>query len=72
MFTARIGLEPELRKRFVDALLAMHFENPAHKPILEAEGLKQWIIADVSGYDSLQAACAEQGLFRRSNAVQAQ
>jgi len=72
MFTARIGLEPELRKRFVDALLAMRFENPAHKPILEAEGLKQWIIADVSGYDSLQAACAEQGLFRRSNAVQAQ
>jgi len=72
MFTARVGLEPGLRKRFVDALLAMHFENPAHRPILEAEGLKQWISADLSGYDSLEAACAEQGMFRRTDAVQAQ
>ncbi|HEY7293188.1 MAG TPA: PhnD/SsuA/transferrin family substrate-binding protein [Vicinamibacterales bacterium] len=72
MFTARTGLEPELRTRFVDALLAMRFDNPAHKPILEAEGLKQWIVADVSGYDSLQAACNEQGLFERAAAAQAQ
>jgi ABC-type phosphate/phosphonate transport system substrate-binding protein len=72
MFTARAGLEPELKKRFVDALLAMRFDNPAHRPILEAEGLKQWMIADTSGYDSLQAACAEQGMFRRAAALQAQ
>jgi len=72
MFTARIGLEPEMRRRFVDALLAMQFENPAHKPILEAEGLKQWIAADMSGYGSLQAACVDQGLFRRTAAIQAQ
>jgi len=72
MFTARAGLEFELRQQFVDALLAMRFDNPAHKPILEAEGLKQWIVADVSGYDSLQAACAEQGIFRRAASTQAQ
>ena len=72
MFTARSGLEPEVRRRFVDALLAMQFENPAHKPILEAEGLKQWIAADMSGYGSLQAACVDQGLFRRTAAIQAQ
>ncbi len=73
MFTARVDLEPDLRRRFVDALLAMSFENPAHKPILEAEGLKQWITADTSGYESLQQACAAQGMFRRpAGAAQAQ
>ena len=71
MFTARIGLDAELRKGFVEGLLAMRIENPSHKPILEAEGLKQWIVADVSGYDSLHAACVEQGIFRRSGATQA-
>ncbi len=74
MFTARVDLEPDLRRRFVDALLAMRFDNPAHRPILEAEGLKRWIVADLEGYQSLQQACEEQGLFRRPEpgAVQAQ
>jgi len=68
MFTARTTLEPELQQRFVRALMAMSIDNPAHRPILEAEGLKRWLAADVTGYDSLQQACAEQGLFRRAEA----
>ena len=69
MFTARPDLEAELRDRFVAALFAMSYANPAHRPILEAEGLKEWVAADVTGYASLQQACAEQGLFRRSAAA---
>jgi phosphonate transport system substrate-binding protein len=65
MFTARVDLEPEAERRFVDALLAMRFDNPAHRPILEAEGLKRWIAADTGGYASLEQACREQGFFRR-------
>jgi phosphonate transport system substrate-binding protein len=65
MFTARVDLESDLRERFVAALMTMSFDNPAHRPILEAEGLKRWIAADVNGYASLQQACTEQGLFRR-------
>ena len=63
MFTARVGLDAELAKRFTDALLRMSFDNPLHKPVLEAEGLRQWITADVSGYGSLDAACRAQGFF---------
>ena len=63
MFTARVGLEADLEKRFTDALLRMSFDNPMHKPILEAEGLRRWIEADVSGYGSLDAACRAQGFF---------
>jgi phosphonate transport system substrate-binding protein len=65
MFTARADLDPALARRFVDALLAMSFDNPAHRPILEAEGLKRWIPADTRDYTSLVDACREQGLFRR-------
>jgi len=72
MFTARVDLELDLRRQFVDALLTMTIDNPAHKPILDAEGLKRWIVADTSGYDSLQDACTQQGLFRRSDARLAQ
>ena len=63
MFTARPGLEPELEMRFTEALLHMNIDNPVHRPILEAEGLRQWIAADLDGYGSLQDACRSQGFF---------
>lgn len=65
MFTARVDLEPDVQKRFVNALLSMSFDNPAHRPVLEAEGLKRWIAADIEGYESLDQACKEQALFVR-------
>jgi ABC-type phosphate/phosphonate transport system substrate-binding protein len=65
MFTARVDLEPDSERRFVDALLNMSIDNPAHRPILEAEGLRRWIAADTQGYQSLEQACREQGFFRR-------
>jgi phosphonate transport system substrate-binding protein len=66
MFTARVGLEPPVRQRFVDALLAMNIDNPAHRAVLEAEGLKKWITADVGGYAALEQACRDQGLFEQA------
>jgi ABC-type phosphate/phosphonate transport system substrate-binding protein len=66
MFTARAGLEAERARRFAEALSAMRFDNPDHRPILEAEGLTKWLPADVSGYDSLRAACERQGFFARN------
>jgi phosphonate transport system substrate-binding protein len=68
MFTARVDLEPELERRFTEALLRMSIDNPAHRPILDAEGLKRWIPADTRGYGSLDQACRAQGLFRRPEA----
>ncbi|HXT47372.1 MAG TPA: PhnD/SsuA/transferrin family substrate-binding protein, partial [Gemmatimonadaceae bacterium] len=65
MFTARAKLEPEIERRFTDALVKMSIENPVHRPILEAEGLKRWIAADVEGYGALEEACRAQGFFDR-------
>ena len=43
----------------------MSYDNPAHRPVLEAEGLKRWIPARLDGYDSLRVAAKEQGFFDR-------
>ena len=45
MFTARPDLEPERERRFADALSAMSYDNPVHRPILDAEGLQRWLAA---------------------------
>jgi len=63
MFTARVDLEPEIKRCFTEALLKMNIDNPLHRPILEAEGLQRWIAADVDGYESLGDACRAQGFF---------
>jgi hypothetical protein len=41
----------------------MSYDNPAHRPVLEAEGLKRWVAPQLEGYASLRAAGEQQGLF---------
>jgi ABC-type phosphate/phosphonate transport system substrate-binding protein len=59
VFTGRPGLEAESRVAFVQALYAMSFDEPRHRAVLEAEGLKKWIPAQ-DGYESLRTACRAQ------------
>jgi ABC-type phosphate/phosphonate transport system substrate-binding protein len=63
MFTARPDLDREQERRFAEALLAMSYDNPVHRPILEAEGLQRWLHPHVDGYDALRQAAAQQGFF---------
>src|SRR5271155_356668 len=65
MFTARPDLDPERERRFVDALSAMNYDNPVHRPILDAEGLQRWLPPHVDGYAALRQAAAQQGFFER-------
>jgi phosphonate transport system substrate-binding protein len=65
MFTARPELDFEQQQRFVDALSAMSYENPVHRPILEAEGLKRWLAPHLDGYAALRQAANEQGFFKQ-------
>ncbi|HEY3234182.1 MAG TPA: phosphate/phosphite/phosphonate ABC transporter substrate-binding protein [Polyangiaceae bacterium] len=66
MFTGRADLEPGKAVRFAQSLFAMSYENPAHRPILELEGLKQWVPPRLQGYESLKSACVEQRLFKQA------
>lgn len=71
MFTARPDLEPERERRFADALSAMSYDNPAHRPILDAEGLRCWLPPHVDGYAALREAAAQQGFFEQELAKSA-
>ena len=65
MFTARPDLEPERERRFAEALSAMSYDNPAHRVILDAEGLQRWLPPHLDGYAALREAAAQQGFFNR-------
>jgi ABC-type phosphate/phosphonate transport system substrate-binding protein len=64
-FTALPELPPDRVQPWVDQLLAMDWDNPQHRPILEMEGLRQWVLPQLDGYASLFAAIQEQGILMR-------
>ncbi len=66
MFIARPGLDQALERRFSEALSAMDYENPAHRAVLDAEGLRRWVRPHLDGYAALREASARQGFFQRS------
>jgi phosphonate transport system substrate-binding protein len=65
MFTARTDLDPALERRFAEALYGMSYDNPNHRAVLDAEGLKRWVSPQLDGYESLRAASLRQGFFQR-------
>ena len=69
MFTARSDLDPVLEQQFAKALFAMSFDNPTHRPVLEAEGLRQWIAPQLEAYAELREASAQQGFLTRPSAT---
>ena len=50
----------EARRRSSDALFAMRWDVPAHRRLLELEGLKQWMPPREEGYASLRAALDDE------------
>jgi phosphonate transport system substrate-binding protein len=65
MFTARPDFDRERERRFAEALSAMSYDNPDHRPILDAEGLKRWLPSHLDGYAALREAAEHQGFFSR-------
>ncbi|MEP6462609.1 MAG: PhnD/SsuA/transferrin family substrate-binding protein [Frankiaceae bacterium] len=59
-FTALDSLEPDRAEAWVSHLLAMDWDDPAHRLILEMEGLRRWVRPDLDGYASLFEAVEEQ------------
>lgn len=64
VFTARPGLDPALAEAFERGLYAMRFDDPRHRPILEAEGLRAWVPYK-DGHAGLREAARAQGALRR-------
>jgi len=61
-FTALPSLDAARAEPWVEHLLAMDWENPEHRRILELEGLREWKQAELDGYESLMKAMTSQGI----------
>jgi phosphonate transport system substrate-binding protein len=61
-FTALDSLDGQRAEAWVGHLLAMAWDNPEHRPIMEMEGLTRWVRPQLGGYEVLFKAVAEQGI----------
>ncbi|CRK57749.1 hypothetical protein [Alloactinosynnema sp. L-07] len=59
-FTALAQIPEDRTAAWVEQLLAMDWDNRDHRPILEMEGLHQWVLPQLDGYESLLDAVREQ------------
>jgi len=64
-FTALDSLPETRTEPWVAHLLAMSWEHPEHRRILELEGLRRWVRPDLAGYASLFDAVREQQIPAR-------
>jgi len=66
VFTVRQDLAAAEERRWLDALFAMRYDNPAHKEMMDLEGLKAWLPGRTSGFGPLTAAVESEHFFDRS------
>jgi ABC-type phosphate/phosphonate transport system substrate-binding protein len=58
-------------QRFGELLLAMDYGDPAVRPLLDLEGLKQWKPGRTIGYAALEAAVDDLGFYDAKGAITA-
>ncbi len=61
-----------LLDRFAELLLAMDYGDPAVRPLLDLEGLKQWLPGRLNGYRQLEEAVDAAGFYDQAGRVTAQ
>lgn len=62
-FTVSPGAPSAAIGRFTALLLAMRWDDPAVRPLLELEGLKAWLPGRSSGYDALVRAVDDERFY---------
>jgi ABC-type phosphate/phosphonate transport system substrate-binding protein len=63
VFTVRHDLEPAAEQLWLDALFAMRYDNPAHREMMDLEGLKAWLPGRTTGFGPLAAAVETERFF---------
>jgi phosphonate transport system substrate-binding protein len=69
--TAGPSADPAVTDRFAELLLGMDYGDQELRPLLDLEGLKQWLPARLSGYDQLERAVDEAGFYDAEGAIRA-
>ncbi len=62
-FTTSPGAPAATVQRFVDLLMAMRWDDPQVRPLLELEGLREWRAGRTSGYALLARAVDDEGFY---------
>lgn len=63
--------DPATVERFVALLLAMSWDDPAVRPLLQLEGLKEWRAGRTSGFDQLERAVDRLGFYAADGRITA-
>ncbi len=64
-FTVPESFPRSLEEQWKRVLFSMDYNNPAHREMMDMEGLKAWLPGRTTGYDALTAAVEEQEFFGR-------
>jgi len=69
--TAGPSADPALIDRFARLLLGMDYGDPDLRPLLDLEGLKQWLPPRLDRYQQLERAVDEAGFYDAEGAIRA-
>lgn len=64
VFTVRDDFDPEVERRWLEALFAMRYDDPTHREMMDLEGLKAWEPGRTTGFGPLGEAVESLGYFR--------
>jgi ABC-type phosphate/phosphonate transport system substrate-binding protein len=67
VFTVRHDLDASVEQSWLDALFLMRYDNPAHREMMDLEGLKEWLPGRTTGFGPLTAAVETERFFTPSS-----
>ncbi len=67
VFTVKETFPAEQERKWLEVLFSMSYDNPAHREMMDLEGLKQWMPGRVSGFGPLLEAVDRQSFFKESS-----
>jgi ABC-type phosphate/phosphonate transport system substrate-binding protein len=65
-FTILESFPAERARQWTDVLFQMRYDNPAHREMMDLEGLQAWLPGRATGYAALSAATRDSGFFDRA------
>ena len=68
VFTVRQDLDAAAERRWLDALFAMRYDNPAHREMMDLEGLKAWLPGRTTGFAAARRGRRLGALLRAGRA----
>jgi ABC-type phosphate/phosphonate transport system substrate-binding protein len=63
VFTARPDFDAGAESRWLETLFSMSYDQPAHRQMMDLEGLKEWLPGRTSGFAALIEATGKLGFF---------